>query len=104
VCSHKNLPKLVPLILLLSKTKSSVEDGRHRKSIVGPLKNEHVNQAQNITGPHANMCVKVALPVSCMSVKLWAMDADKKINIRESDIEIKMKPKVLWKQQFYSYL
>jgi hypothetical protein len=80
---------------LLSKTKSSVEDGRHYKSIIGPLKNEHMNQVLNITGPRAHMCIKVALPVSCMSVEHGAMNADdKKINIRESDDEIKMKLKV----------
>jgi len=54
-----------------------------------------MHQVQNITGPRAHMCVKVALPVSCMSVQLRAMNADyKKINIRESDIEIKIKLKV----------
>ena len=64
-----------------------------------------MNQAQNITGPRAHVCVKVALPASCMSVQLRAMNADdEKINIRESDIEIKMEPKVLWKQLFYSNL
>jgi hypothetical protein len=95
VCSHKNRPKLAPLILLFSKTKSSVEDERHCKSIVGPLKNEHTNQAQNFIRPRAHVYIKVALPVSCMSVKLGAMNAyDKKISIRESDIEIKMEPKV----------
>lgn len=103
MCSHKNLPKLIPLILLFSKTKSSVEGGRHCKSIVGPHNIEHTNQAQNITRPRTHMCVKVALPVSCMSVKLRAMNSgDKKISIRESDVEIKMEPKVLFEN--YSFI